>query len=97
MRTEWLLLLVLTACGGPTLGKNAFQDMTSSQKKQFFDCAYVYDREQQLRECLVVKNGWAREDAERGITAYQALAGQIADPNGRRHWRDSAGVQYYRP
>jgi hypothetical protein len=45
------------------------QDLAAAQRadSQFATCLYVYDSEEKLRECLVLRNGWKAQDAERSI------------------------------
>jgi hypothetical protein len=58
---------------------------------QFQTCLYVYNSEEKIRECLVVKNGWTASDAARAIGVYKAQLARMTDSllraEGRR--RDS--------
>lgn len=42
-------------------------------------CKFVYHDEQGLRECLVLKNGWAPQDAAREIGIYKAEIARVSD------------------
>lgn len=52
----------------------AIETDTAAQRadSQFQTCLYVYDSEEKLRECLVLRQGWSTEDAARKIAIYQA-------------------------
>lgn len=49
------------------------------RREQFEKCSYVYDMEDQLRECLVLKSDWAPPDAARAIAIYKAQLKKSAD------------------
>jgi hypothetical protein len=54
---------------------------TAAQRKQdeLEKCKYVYHDEQGLRECLVVQNKWAPQDAAREIAIYKAEISRTVD------------------
>jgi hypothetical protein len=59
---------------------------------QFATCLYIYDSEEKLRECLVVRNGWKAEDAERQIVIWKAKVSRLVDSieTERRREQDSS-------
>jgi hypothetical protein len=54
---------------------------TAAQRadSQFQTCLYVYDTEEKLRECLVLKNQWPAQDAARAIAVYKAEIKRTSD------------------
>lgn len=46
---------------------------------QFQTCLYVYDSEEKLRECLVLRQKWSTEDAARRIAMYHADVARALD------------------
>jgi hypothetical protein len=46
---------------------------------QFQTCLFVYDTEEKLRECLVVRNRWPAQDAARAIAIYRAKLARTVD------------------
>lgn len=53
--------------------------LTAGQQTQFQKCAYVYEIEAKLRECLVIVNGWEPASAQRAISYYEAQLQQVQD------------------
>jgi hypothetical protein len=62
---------------------------TAAQRRQteLEKCKYVYHDEQGLRECLVVRSGWAPQDAAREIAIYKAEIARAVD--SLQHIQDS--------
>jgi hypothetical protein len=58
---------------------------TASQRadSQFQECAYVYDSEEKLRECLVLRQGWSPLNAARRIATYKADLAKAVDSVNR--------------
>lgn len=46
---------------------------------QFITCLYVYDSEEKLRECLVLRFQWPTADAARRIAIYSAEMQRVTD------------------
>jgi hypothetical protein len=59
--------------------KQPADSATQRRQTELEKCKYVYHDEQGLRECLVVKSGWAPQDAAREIAIYKAEIARAVD------------------
>ena len=57
---------------------------------QFQTCLYVNDNEEKRRECLVLKSGWAPQEAERRLAAMRASVRRTLDSIDREQMRELA-------
>jgi hypothetical protein len=76
-------LLPLSACHDNPIPAARVRDLTTAltpppvdtakqrADSQFATCLYVYNSEEKLRECLVLRNGWKAQDAERQIVLWK--------------------------
>jgi hypothetical protein len=94
VRCHLLSILAFLACQRPpssqkVVARDLTRELSPTEEEtdtaaqradsQFQTCLYVYDSEEKLRECLVLKQGWTAENAARRIALYQAQVRKTAD------------------
>jgi hypothetical protein len=72
------LVGLLLACDSAP-PNSAITGQSNQKTAQFDKCAYVYDTESKIRECLVMRNGWSPGAAEVAILTYKAEIRRVND------------------